>query len=101
MTVLWPMFRISAAALVLAMCNPGVSFAQTSPQVQCIPHHLVAGYLGKNHGEELIGRGVGDDARHVIELFVNAETQTWTIMGTMPTGVSCMLDSGNSWVAGP
>lgn len=53
--------------------------------------------LSQNYGEERILVTVLPDGR-IIEVWANAETQTWSMMLTTPDGVSCGIGSGVGYV---
>lgn len=53
--------------------------------------------LSQNYGEERLVVTVLPDGR-VIELWVNHDTETWSMMLTTPDGVSCGIGSGVGYV---
>lgn len=71
----------------------------TSPteaqQGQCFPKEAVVQNLGKEYGETPIWEGVNPQA--LIQIFVNQETRSWTIVGITPQGLACLLSSGDGW----
>lgn len=74
-----------------------VSIAQT----QCGPRDNVVQMLEQRAGQKL--RGVGFvNSKRVVEVFVNKETETWTIIGSTLTSSgnasSCILLYGKTWL---
>jgi len=74
-----------------------VSIAQT----QCGPRDNIVQMLEQRAGEKLKSVGFVNPKR-VIEIFVNKETETWTIVGSTLTSsgdvASCILFYGKTWL---
>lgn len=68
-------------------------------QTVCAPREIVAQALGREYGEAQVGAGLADG--NIIELWVNAETGTFTLLVTRPDGISCMVGAGDSWISRP
>jgi hypothetical protein len=51
--------------------------------------------LRENFGESTIAQGLAHTGA-VAEVFISAKG-TWTIVATSPTGLTCMVGSGESW----
>ena len=56
--------------------------------------HVVEALRGA-YGEFLVGRGLSSDGR-LIELYA-AQTGTFTLIATSPTGTSCLVATGEAW----
>ncbi len=87
-----PFFALSFgfALLIFATQN---AFAQTA---QCAPRPDVLAALADKYGEARRGIGIaGQNA--VMELFVNADTGTWTMIATTPDGKTCLIASGSNF----
>lgn len=65
-------------------------------QSNCGDHDQIIGSLGQRCGEALVGKGLHANGG-LIELLVNSETGTWTILGTVPGGPTCLLGAGENW----
>ncbi|MBK1636734.1 hypothetical protein [Rhodovulum adriaticum] len=80
-----------AAALALpipAMADP------------CAPRAEALVQLAQHYGEALQATGlVGDHA--LVELFANPRTGSWTILATLPSGLSCVVAAGDAFGAAP
>lgn len=74
-----------------------VSIAQT----QCGPRDNIVQMLEQRAGQKLRGVGFVNPER-VVEVFVNKETETWTIIGSTLTSSgnasSCILFYGKTWL---
>lgn len=84
------------AALALATGAAGVAEAQQARA--CGQRDRVLAKLAENYGESRQAIGLGAN-NAVVETFANKETGTWTITVTMPTGMTCLVASGQSYEA--
>lgn len=87
------------AALVIAAQS---AFAQTPPTPQCGPREAVLMTLAERYGEGRRAIGLAGQG-HMMEVFSNAETGTWTITATTPQGMMCLIASGGAleWIFEP
>jgi hypothetical protein len=94
----------AAAALYVAATTqagakpPAQTPAQTPPQTpaNCGPRDAVLRQLAETFGETRQSVGIGSD-NAVVEIFASDETGSWTILVTLPSGVSCLVASGQSF----
>jgi hypothetical protein len=63
--------------------------------VPCGKRADVVRMLRENFGETQIAHGLANTGA-VAEVFISAKG-TWTIVATGPTGLTCMIGSGESW----
>lgn len=49
------------------------------------------------YGEGVIGQGVLSSGQHIVELFINEETQSWTITLSGLDGMLCIVMDGQGW----
>ena len=82
----------AAAALYLA----GTTQAAAQSQRNCGPRDAVVERLASGYGETRQSVGIGSN-NAMVEVFASDETGSWTILVTMPTGVSCLVASGQSF----
>jgi hypothetical protein len=61
----------------------------------CAPHKELAKYLAENHFERRRGAGLTRDGK-LFEIFIS-EKGTWTVLVSLPTGVSCIVLDGTDW----
>jgi hypothetical protein len=87
----WLKGAIAAAALVVA------TFALTPPATagHCGRHEEPTRYLAENYFERRQGAGLTRDGT-LFEIFIS-EKGTWTVLISLPTGVSCMVLDGTDW----
>ncbi len=107
---------ILTALLFLAGCGafesqltaspePGVAeptrmAAQAQQRRVCTNRSDVLGHLAKKYSEAPVALGLASNGG-VIEVLSSNSGKTWTIIFTMPNGISCMLRMGVPGRAGP
>ena len=62
----------------------------------CAPRDAVVERLAEGYGETRQSMGLGAN-NAVVEVFASEETGTWTITVTMPSGLTCLVASGQSF----
>ncbi len=77
-----------------AFLTIGVNAA--SAQQNCAPRAIVVDRLVEAFGESRQSIGMGPHGR-VFEVFASLETGTWTIVITLPSGVTCLVASGDAY----
>ena len=87
---------IAIAAAALALLVPSPTAAQEPPGSTCATRAEALKNLSDKYSEAPIGMGVTNKGA-VIEVLVSQDGVTWTIIITLPNGVSCMVASGESW----
>ncbi len=65
----------------------------------CGDHTEVTSRLGKTFGESRAGLGLLDDGR-MVEIFTSRQG-TWSLLVTVPGGVTCLVASGEAWQSPP
>lgn len=85
-----------AAALGLSTLVAPTAYAQSS---SCAPRDIIVGRLADKYGETRKSMGL-NQSNGVVEVFASSETGTWTILVTMPSGMSCLMAAGQSWDGG-
>ena len=91
---------VSAVTLCCAalLLYPTSALAQTAPASQCGKRQTVVDHLAAKFGETR--HGIGMSANNtVMEVFASDKTGTWTITVTLPTGVTCLVASGEGFEA--
>lgn len=62
----------------------------------CLPHEQAAEKLSTKFEEKVVGIGLGQDQKSVVELYVSNEG-SWTILVTLNNGMSCITAAGKDW----
>ncbi len=65
-------------------------------QPSCAERTAVVDRLQQQYGETRQSIGLGQN-NAVVEMFASSATGTWTILVTLPSGMSCLVASGESW----
>lgn len=93
------MRRILTAAVLAAISLP--ASAEPSPQWLrlgglCDTHDGMTAHLANKYGETPAAVGT-TGARYIMELFVNIETGTWTVVLTQADGTACGVAAGENF----
>lgn len=64
----------------------------------CAQRQQVIARLASTYGETRQSIGLGAN-NQVVEVFASLETGTWTITVTMPSGLTCLVASGQAYEA--
>ena len=93
--------RIAAAALMLALAIGAASLARpaAAQQVWLERGELVT-HLADQFAENPVAIGIAANGA-VLELFTAPDGSTWTIVMTMPNGLSTIVATGEHWIAVP
>lgn len=70
--------------------------APAAAQQNCAPRQVVIDHLTGKFGESRQAIGLAEQGR-VIEVFASEETGTWTIVVTLPNGVTCLVAAGEAF----
>lgn len=62
----------------------------------CAPRKMVVERLADAFGETRRSVGLGGQGQ-VVEMFASTDTGTWTITVTLPTGMTCLVASGDAY----
>src|SRR5437588_12325563 len=84
--------RLSIAALACIVLTPTLSYAGEQP---CSERKQIVEFLGRAHGEFLVGRGISSGGR-MVEIFASG-VGSWSVIWSSPSGTSCLVASGEGW----
>ncbi len=82
--------------LVLLACLIAFHGAPVVAQGQCGTHAGMMAQLDREYSEGRIGLGLSGPMS-AFEIWVSAETGTWTILQIYPNGMACVRASGERW----
>ena len=80
----------AAVAAWLMMTAPSVA------EIRCLPRAALIDRLAGAYGEEVTGSGLQSTAQ-ILEIWASPETGSWTIFVTRPSGISCIIATGEFW----
>lgn len=92
------MKKLFALSLGLGVAIVAAGHAQAQ-RAACAERAEIVERLETRYGERRINVGLGDNNAGIVEVFASAETGTWTILVTLPSGTSCLVATGQSWEA--
>lgn len=81
--------------LVLALPLIAASAFPAAAQQMCGPHQEIVKELEEKHGESLAMLGLSVKG-HIVNVYVNDKTGSFTVLLTRPDGVSCFVDAGEA-----
>lgn len=84
-----------AAAILAVSLMPAAADAQNR---NCGPRTKVVETLAEKYKESRRSIGLATKGR-VMEIFASEETGSWTIVVTMPNGMTCLVASGQAFEA--
>ncbi len=82
-----------AASLGAASLSGSPSLAQGA---SCADREMIVDRLETKYGESRQSAGLNQN-NGMVEVFASNETGTWTILVTMPNGMSCLMAAGKAW----
>ncbi len=82
---------LGVGALILATQH---AFAQTTRN--CAERDVVVERLSSKYGETRQSIGLGTN-NTMVEVFASTQSGSWTIIATMPSGVSCIVAAGQAF----
>ena len=88
-------------ALVVALTAiPGLFSVAFAQQPMCTERNAVLNQLSNQYSEAPVAMGVANNGG-VLEILSSSARKSWTIILTMPSGVTCMIAAGENWEALP
>lgn len=90
--------KCTAAAGLACAFTLALAGASSAESRLCGDRDQVIAQLQSVHGESRQNVGLQPNAR-VMETFANPETGSWTIIVSLPTGMSCLVAAGEAYQA--
>lgn len=94
--------RIFSAVLVTMVLLLGVALISrvNAAEATGTPRDVMVKILGERHAEAPVAYGLAANGG-LIEVFTTADGATWTMVLTMPNGMSVVVGSGEAWTRRP
>ena len=93
-------FFLGTLTAIVVAGTAASAFAQgATPQPQtraCTQRMAALDHLSTKYAEEPVAMGLASNGG-VLEVLSNDTGRTWTILLTMPSGMTCMLATGEDW----
>jgi hypothetical protein len=96
MTKTAKIFHLAALTVAAAVYVASTTQAGAQTQRPCGPRDVVVAKLAEGYGETRQSIGIGAN-NALVEMYASAETGSWTILVTLPSGMSCLMASGQSY----
>ena len=92
------MLKRSAALITLglSLVSSPVGIADEPEKSSCENREAVLEFLSSKYSEAPIAMGVSKDGG-LVEVLTSGPGSTFTIIVTMPNGLTCMVAAGDSW----
>ena len=71
-------------------------FSNAKSQQVCAERTSITKQLSKKYSEKPVALGIAHNGG-VVEVWSSLSGNSWTILITMPDGLTCMVTSGESW----
>lgn len=81
---------LTAGAMLFCMAFPAQA------QQTCLSRDVIVQKLGDRYSEQLVGRGLQGETR-LFEIFMSRDGESWTIIQSYPSGISCVMAAGTNW----
>ena len=91
------MYRIALVLSTVLLLGAAPAAAQ---QLACTDRSDVVKHLSSEYSEKPVAMGLANNGG-VIEILSSKTGKSWTIILTMPNGISCMIAAGESWESLP
>lgn len=88
------MLRIVAFLGALLVAGPAM--AQAQGQAVCEKRGEVMSHLQQKYSEAPVALGLANNGG-IVEVLTDKGGKTWTIVITMPNGLSCLVAAGENW----
>lgn len=85
-------FILNRVIMFLTLTFPNIALAVNT----CAPRDRVLDRLASAYGETRQSIGLGAN-NQMVEVFASPETGSWTIIITQPSGLSCLMASGQAF----
>ncbi len=94
--------RIFSTILLIVVILLGVALISrpNAAEATGTPRDAVVKFLGERHAEAPVAYGLASNGG-LIEVFTTADGATWTMVLTMPNGMSVVVASGEAWIRRP
>ena len=87
--------KVLGLGVGVAIACASVTAAQAQ-QASCAKRDMIVERLASKYGESRQSAGLNQN-NGMVEVFASDETGTWTILVTMPNGISCLMAAGKAW----
>jgi hypothetical protein len=91
-----PLMRMAAHASALGLITIAGGQGIATAEPICLERAQLMDVLARDFGETLSAHGERSRVGK-LELFVRDDGQSWTLVVSLPDGLSCVVDAGSAW----
>ncbi len=91
-------YSIIAGLVLSVVASSGNAVAAQPNQTNCTDRSRALSHLSKTYQEQPVAMGLASTGG-VVEVLTNDKGSSWSIIVTLPTGVTCLVASGEGWEA--
>lgn len=91
-------YSVFAGLVLSVVASSGSAVAAQPNQANCTDRTSALSHLSKAYKEQPVAMGLASSGG-IVEVLTNGEGTTWSIIVTMPSGVTCLVASGEGWEA--
>ncbi len=91
---------VAFVAFAATAASLAFSSARADQPTSCFKRDDLLTYLSSNFKETPIAVGL-TDAGMLLEVFSSKRGETWTVAVTTPTGLTCLMATGQDWQLAP
>jgi len=91
-------YSVFAGLVLSVVASSGNAVAAQPNQTNCTDRSSALKHLSAAYQEEPVAMGLASSGG-VIEVLTNDKGTSWSIIVTMPSGVTCLVASGEGWEA--
>ena len=90
------MKNVAGSSMLAFLITVAVSSSAIAATPVCIERSVALSQLAMEFGETPVALGLANNGA-VVELLKSRDGKTWTIVLTMPSGLTCILAAGEGW----
>jgi hypothetical protein len=91
-------YSVFAGLVLSVVASSGNVVAAQTNQTNCTDRSSALSHLSKAYKEQPVAMGLASSGG-VVEVLTNGEGSSWSIIVTLPSGVTCLVASGEDWEA--
>ena len=91
-------YSIIAGLVLSVVASSGNAVAGQHNQTNCTDRSSAIKHLSGTYKEQPVAMGLASSGG-VIEVLTNEQGTSWSIIVTLPTGVTCLVAAGEGWEA--
>lgn len=91
-------YSIIAGLVLSVVASSGSAVAAQTNQTNCTDRSSALSHLSKAYKEQPVAMGLASSGG-IVEVLTDDQGTSWSIIVTLPTGVTCLVAAGEDWEA--